>query len=345
IEDRKPSVRIIAPERVSEQVSPRARVRIAVEVEDDYGIRGGVLEGRYFAPGSDAPVPQSLPLEGLVAAGVLSPRDALREGTSEFWLDVASLSTGSALPPEPGGRFEFFALAEDFGITDQKHPDGRTMGNIGESQVRLLEIVDERTLERLLIDRLMLVRDQLRQILSRQRALRMNLGEIEDAARLAQGIDPDEGAKLSRQRQDQERISGALARQADEIGHILARMRENVVGDERHQNKFGRIGSNLRSLADVESPRIAEAIESIRRDALDGGAEATLISGVTRRQRQLERDLEALIRELEDHGSIDSVIQTLRSAMDRLEMINQAARRQVEGGSEEPEPSREETTP
>src|SRR5690606_33738067 len=61
MEDRKPSVRIIAPERVSEQVSPRARVRIAVEVEDDYGIRGGVLEGRYFAPGSDAPVPQSLP--------------------------------------------------------------------------------------------------------------------------------------------------------------------------------------------------------------------------------------------------------------------------------------------
>src|SRR5690606_26298443 len=181
-EDRKPSVRIIAPGRGSEQVSPRARVRIAVEVEDDYGIRGGVLEGRYFAPGSDAPVPQSLPLEGLVAAGVLSPRDALREGTSEFWLDVASLSTGSALPPEPGGRFAFFALAEDFGITDQKHPDGRTMGNIGESQVRLLEIVDERTLERLLIDRLMLVRDQLRQILSRQRALRMNLGEIEDAA-------------------------------------------------------------------------------------------------------------------------------------------------------------------
>ncbi|MCZ6794675.1 MAG: hypothetical protein O7J95_13790 [Planctomycetota bacterium] len=314
IPDRKPDVRIVEPERMTEEVSPEAKVAIRVVLEDDYGIRRAVLEGRYYAPDQDVPVEQSFAL----AIEAADPSQALAEPPPvEFSLDIPQLKTESEKKPEIGARFEFWVLAEDFGETGKTGEDGQPVGNVGSSQVYRLHIVGPEHLQRLLTDQLMIVRDQLSQLLARQQAVRKNLESFEDRVLLAGRIAKHDAIELSRHRRDQGKIGEGLERQAKEVERVLAKMNSNAVGDERWKKWVSDIRDDIDQLARRQSSEVEEKIETLRREAQESPQQAGQVTPIIGGQRRLERALRTLVMRLEEFGDKRALLELLREALKR----------------------------
>jgi len=328
IEDRKPIVRILEPARMTEDVTPQADVPIAVHVEDDFGVRRAVIEGTYFAPGSDTPVRMSIPLPELDAA---TPREAQGKPPEvRYVLGIPDIATGGA-PPAPGARFEFFALAEDFGVTGHRLPEAtgggeREVGHIGESQVHLLEIVDPEELEQTLVDQTMVIRDIVRQLQVRQETVRRELESFQDRATIQGKISADEGQKLSRHRQDQGRIGDGVQRQVDEIEQLLTKMAENKVGDDDWKEWLGGVQDQLRDLAENRSPQVVSDLDAVRRDAGQSPQDPTRLAPIGSRQLRIEQELDAIVSTLTHYGDINAVIQQLRDLRAKQQAIRDATR-------------------
>ena len=332
IDDRKPRVRITEPTKTVEQVTPLAKVAIHVRCEDDYGIRRAVLEGRFFPPGTDENIRQSRALLDPPEPGA-TPR---RQETVELSLDIATIETHDGRPPEPGSRFEFYALAEDFGISEQSDADGRPIGQIGESQVHLFEIVDASTLESGLTTLLMVVRDELKQDLSRQRAARKNLESFRESALLKESIGPEEAAELSRHRQDQSKISDNLARQVGEVDRVLEKMAANQVGEGRMQRWVAGVRDEIRELAEEASPEIANKLGTLRDAARESPQDATDVNEIIADEREMERNLHAVVMRLETYGDKSHFLQLLRTVRDRQRELRDDTRLLIETESDPP---------
>lgn len=329
VPDRKPDVRIVEPDRITEEVSPRARVKVVVSLRDDHGIRRAAIEGAYFGLAEGERVPQSF---ALAEAGADRPSEARSEQTVEHVIDVSLLATGGASPPVPGARFEFWALAEDFGRGEG------TSGQIGESQVYLLEIVDEEQLERLLTDQLMVVRDQLRQIEARQRAVRESLEEVGERVALAGSIGRQEAPELSRHRRDQGRVAESLTRQTAEFDRILARMEANAIGDERWRTWVAGIREDLERSALRPAASVESAIDELRREALETAQEPGRIRTIAARQRRVERELRSLVMRLDEFGDRSALLQLLKDARRRQDEIREKTRGLLDGRSDQESP-------
>ncbi len=341
IPDRKPQVQIVEPKRSTEQVSPEAKVKVRVSIKDDYGIRSASLEGGYFRPGKDTRISQSIDLTSVAAATPAEARSqasAQREDV-EIVIDVTQLQTQEGERPSPGARFEFFALAEDFGETGQfvtdESGEERPRGNIGESRVHVLEIVDKAQLERSLTDQLLVVRDQLRQILGRQEAVRRNLETFQDQALLQGAISKEEARKLSRHRRDQMKIGEGLDRQAGEVTRILEKMESNSVGNEEWKRWVSDVGRNIEDIAQRQVPAVETEIDQLRRAANESSVDPASVTTIIGLQRQVERDLMSLVLRLEEFGDKSALLQLLRDVKKRQEEVRDRTREVVGGNSAE----------
>jgi hypothetical protein len=327
IPDRKPQVRMLEPTRATEEVSADAKVIVRAHLSDDHGLRRGVLEGKYFAPGSDVRVPQAIALPGV---GAEDPAGARKEHEVELVLDIGALATGTEDKPAPGARFEFYLLAEDFGITGQTHEDGSPQGNIGQSSVHLLQIVEKEQLERRFTDQLMIVRDQLRQLLARQEAVRKDLERFQGDMVLRGHIPPEEAHKLSRHRQDQTKVSEGLERQAEEMERILARLDANAVGDEAWKRWIREIQGEVARLAKEKSKGIEQAVDALRRDAQAAPADPSRLGPITARQREVERGVRTVVMRLSEFGDMSAIIQLLRDLRRRQAELRDQTRDQLD---------------
>lgn len=327
IPDRKPQVRIVEPQRITEDVSVDALVPVKVVLNDDYGIRNGVLQGVYFPPMSDNGVPQSISIPGVLAA---TPREAKAEHEAELILKVAELETAAGTSPESGGRFEFFATGEDFGATGRTRDDGSPVGNIGESQVHRLQIVDKAQLERSLTDEIMIVRDQLRELLNRQMAVRKDLESFQREALLAGSIETKDAHKLSPHQHEQRRITEGLQRQVRELERVLAKMEANAVGDKEWKSWIKGIADEIADVADRKSTAVEKSLQDLRRDARTSPQENKRLLPILTSQRQIERDLRALVIKLSDFGERSALIQLLRDLRQRQAELRDQTRDEAE---------------
>jgi hypothetical protein len=339
--DRKPLVKIVEPESITEKVSADATVRVRVEASDDFGPRKGVLEGVYFPPQTDKEhgvsqsfdLPRLTPGAGEAPGGVTTPADPASKGPGrgkgdvedEILIRIQELKTGGGDPtaapggPAPGARFQFMALVSDFA------------NNIGQSQVHLLEIVDKEDLLRSLTDQLMIVRDQLRETIRRQKSARKDLEEFQKTLSATQGITAGEASKLYRHREDQERVTKSLLREVTELDRILARSASNNVGDEKWKGWVEGVRDDVRDVARRKSPEVEKLIESLRKEALEATREASLIGPLTAAQREVEREVEGLVLRLSEFGDLNALIQLLREVRRRQADLREETRTQVKG--------------
>ena len=341
--DRKPQVKILEPERLTEEVSPDASVRIRVAANDDYGIQKGSVEGALFAPGSETALPKSVNLARFSAdtAGKTSTGNAggaedgdpgaEKDGSKgdiedEVVLLISSLTSAQGIAPGAGSRFQYYALAADFA------------GNVGESQVHFLQVVDKEDLQRILSDQLMVVRDQLREILRRQRSARLDLEELQEKLGLRDKISADEGQKLFRHEQDQERITQALEREASELNHILLRTAANKLGDDQWKNWVTGVRDDVGELSRQKSPEVSKTLEELRKASAKSPQDSSRLAVAANLQKVLEREIEAIVLRLSEFGDMNALIQMLRDIRSRQEKIRDKTRSRVQGSSvEEPQ--------
>ena len=322
IRDNKPVVSILEPNRLTEEVTPEAEIPIRIEIRDDYAVHSATLEGTYYAPGSDVPVRMSISLDGV---GGETPRLARQSPTEvELLLRVSDIRTGSEQPPVPESRFEFFALAEDFGGDAFASEGG--VGNIGESQVHLLSIVDRDYLEQTLVDQLSVVQDMVVQLQAKQQSVRQDLEEFQDRSTLAGEISREEGRKLARYRQDQEKVGEGIDRQVADIDRLLAKMESNKVGDDEWKSWLSRVQTKLRDVGKRQSPDVAAQIDQLRRDTQAEPQDPDRVSPTLAAQGKIEQDLNTVAIELSHFGDLSGVIQQLRELRLQQQRIRDSTR-------------------
>lgn len=344
IRDQKPRVKILEPRRLTERVSPDATVIVRVTASDDYGLNKGVLEGLYFPPAREAfrneeetsGVSQSRPFPRLGTGSQPVPRPAddggrvIRDGgqtiEDSLTLDIVNLETGGTGPPRVGGRFQFYALAMDFA------------DRVGESEIHSLEVVDKEELLRILTDRLMIVRDQLRDALRRQKSARKDLEAFQASVALKEKLSATEGSKLFRHRQAQGRVTQALERQTGALDNILSSTARNKLGEEKWKQWVTGIRDDVLALAQRKSPSVEEAVEELQKGTASEPRDVTSLSVVTSQQRDIEREIDAIVMRLTEFGDKNAVIQMLRQVRRRqVDLREETRTRATNSAPEEPQ--------
>lgn len=310
IPDRAPEVKVVLPERLTEEVTPEAKVDILVIGTDDYGVEKGSVEGNYFAPGTDQGTAHSLPLEVSIPATGPAPEDgsgdvrspsfrlraAPRSCRGRAAVDVASLASGVA----PAARFQFYVQLSDFG------------GNVGESEVYYLRVVDKEELAQILNNRLMVVRDRLVELRRQQESARKDVETFQEDVSLKGQLSSKESHRLFRFERDQERIRNGLHEESGATSRILQRAVNNNVGDERWRDWVQGIESDLSKLAQEKAVAIETALREIKGAADRAPQDARELQRVLSRQIDLEDDIEMLVLRLSEYGDINALIQRLR---------------------------------
>ena len=337
IPDRKPVVRIVEPARLTEDVSPNAEIPIQAWVKDDYAVKKVDLGGNYYAAGEAEPERSRVALLDMEADG---PTGAKGEPDLDpYILKLAELGSGDGRAPSPGARFEYFVLAEDFGRTGNKTADGRPIGNIGESQIYLLQVVDPDVLEDQYAREVMSFRDMTDRLRGRQESVRKDLEESQEKFLLGGKLDKDAAARLSRHRQDQVRVSEGLTGLAGNIGEMLGKMKMNKVGEEKWKDWLQGLREELDDIVEHKSDRIAEQLDELRSRAQESEQDPAALARSVAAQLEVERDLDSIVVRMSEFGDLRGLIQLMREIKRRQEGLREDTRSQTEkdgdGGKEE----------
>lgn len=326
--DQKPLVKVLDPERLTEEVTAVARLPVKVSASDDYRVVSARISGLYFAPAADRGVEQSRPLgrwgapSATEGAAQTPPAPGVAPGAvaeDEILLPIESLVTGTGGPPVAGGRFQFWAEASD------------SAAQVGLSQEHTFQIVEKDDLLRVLTDQLMIVRDQLRDAVRKEKSARKDLEELQGQIALLDKLPEKDATKLFRHRQDQHRITQALEREVEELNRILVRTARNAVGDEAWRGWVSGVHDDVSLAARKGSPAIEQTIELLQREAPVNPVTAGRLGGVATAQRDLERDLENIVLRLSEFGDKNAQLQRLREIRRRLDDLRSETRVHVEG--------------
>lgn len=316
VPDRKPAVRITKPTRSSEEVSPEAIVPMEFSIRDDYGVKSATLETVVMGSGGEPEKPQSIPLEledrppeGKVEGGPTRAREYRPSLTIDLQ-KVAGITAGS--------RFQYYVRAEDFG------------GNSGESERYVLHVLSKQDIDRLLKDRLMVLRDQLREIGRQQESARKDLQTFQREQKSP--LDASTAAKLSRFRQDQERVTSSLGRTVKEFDQLLAKMEANKVGEEKEKAWLSGLRGDVEALATQSSTQVEKMIDELKSEAAKAPQSLEQVSPIVEKEQKLERDIQTMVMRLSEFGDLNAVIIQLREIQVRQEEIRKRTRERLQGG-------------
>jgi len=328
IPDQKPVVRIQEPKSSSEEVTPEATVAMEFLMRDDFGLRTASLEGTIKPSGGGDPVLRSFPLElGPPVTAAQAGRDGGKAGPDRpEHRPRFSLELGKVPGLAPGARLEYRAQAVDVG------------GNAGQSETYTLHILTKQDITRILNDRLMLVRDQLRDVGRQEESARKDLQafqrEVESSA--IPRLDAASAGRLGRSRQDQERVTAGLKRAAEELDKILSRMEANRVGDAKEREWIEGLRREVGNLSGDSSPKAEKMIEDLRDGVRQAPREPSSIEPIADAQRKIERELQMLDFRLTEFGDVNAVIQQLRSLQQRQTDLRDRIRGRARGSSGAP---------
>jgi len=250
------------------------------------------------------------PLSLSLGEAAADPRTAKREDRPTITLDLAKVP-GIV----PGAKLHYFAQADDFG------------GHVGQSAGYDLLILTKEDMKRILNDRLMLLRDQLREIARDEESARKDLQGLQDElSRGGKSLDAAAATRLVRNRQDQERITSRLTRMGKEFEALLQKMESNRVGEAKEKEWIAGLGAEVGNFAGARSPEISKAIEAVRQSALEAPQPPDRLLPITDAERKLERDILLLASRLSEFGDVNWVIQQLQDLKRRQEEIRDRTR-------------------
>lgn len=327
IPDRKPVVRIVEPDRLTEDVSPNAEIPILVWVKDDYAVRNIVLAGNYYSVGDSEPERSKVSLlEEENGPGAAQAEPELEP----YVLKIAQLGSGEGDAPSPGARFDYHVFAEDFGSTGVKTSQGRPLGNIGESQLYRLQVVDPDVLEDQYAREVMSFRDMTDRLRGRQESVRKDLEESQEKFLLAGKLGKEAAPGLSRHRQDQVRVSEGLTELAGNIGQLLGKMKMNKVGEEKWKDWLQGLREEIDVIAEHKSGMIASQLDKLRAQAQDADQDPAVLARTVAAQLEVERDLDAIVVRMSEFGDLRGLIQLMREIKRRQEGLRENTRSRAE---------------
>ena len=321
IADRPPRVRLVEPVEATQEVSPTAKVPIKALIRDDYGVKNGALRGLVFRDDGTEGKEVEMAFTDEEIVGKSGEGDETSDDdpiTVERVVDVASLEA------RVGWRFQYLVEAADHG------------GNIGESEQYFLLVLSEDQILRRLQNQIMVVKNQVEAMRRQQESARKDLEEFRGKAMLKEALGKSEASKLSRHRQNQQRVTRGITRAGAELSRILERMTDNGVGEEKDKDWLHRVAIDLQHVAADQSKQIEDDIGKLRAEAAAAPQKPERIPPIVDAQRGVERNLQRLARKLTDFGDLNSIIQQLRDIQRRQVEIRDKVREELhrEGGTQ-----------
>ncbi len=314
IQDQAPAVQILEPGQ-NQELSARAILKLAMHLTDDYGIASGEL--LFFLEGtSDAGEPlRRVPLLPLVPGS--------REVMPELELDLTDWGL------QAGTRIEYFARATD------------AVGQIGESRQWLLTILDENELLRLLQDELTMMRERLQDTFELERDTRRGVEELEDHARTAGGTLPEESQpSLRHHRMSQERVNDRLEEGVGRFQELIDRVVENRLNDFQELPWVEELRDRLDALSKEHATPALEQLDELSEASESSEVTTEQLRDAADRLRGTERQLQALIDELEEWGDIQTIIRKLedlhRSEVELENSLRERIRESLGEGATDP---------
>lgn len=335
IPDRTPVVRIVEPARLTEDVSPNAEIPILASVKDDYAVKKVHLQGSYFAAGERKPERNKVALLDATDSGAAGAEAEPK--LEPYILNVAGLGAADGGPPSAGARFEFFVLAEDFAETGRRvgtEEVAETVGNIGESQAYLLQVVDPEYLEDQYAREVLGLRDLADRLRGRQESVRKDLEQLQEQFLLGRKMGKDSAGRLSRHRQDQVRVSEGLMDLSGNLGRLLAKMKINKVGEQKWKDWLRGLEKELEDISTRKSDRIAADLDELRSLAQQSDQDPSSLARIVSSQFEVERDLDSIVVRMSEFGDLRGLIQLMREIKRRQEGLRDNTRNLL-GGSEE----------
>ncbi|WP_413431250.1 polyketide synthase [Crateriforma spongiae] len=273
IRDQPPEVSLKLP-GIGSAVTPIARLPIAVQATDDYGIDQSTVDLVVSSPEASG-----TPNEPLSVFRPTPDRDGRSEGAIDL-RDLADQGTIETL--QPGGSISVYAEA-----TDAYDLDGR---HVSQSEMFRLQIVTPEDLLALLERRELGLRARLEQTIDETQTLRDGLARLEMPGEPVSGTseDSDEQASPDRQRQilrlriqqaalqaskSSEELNGIVAA----LGDLLEEMVNNRVDSVDRRERIGQsVRDPLRSVVDNEMQRLSARIAELMlaAEAKDDAADA-----------------------------------------------------------------------
>lgn len=291
VADRAPQVRIVEPFKANEEVSPQATVSIRARARDEYGMRSGRIKGLLSVEGAGDKAIE-FPLAELASEG-----DAEKE--AGVVLEIAALGAPA------GSRLQYQAEASDFG------------GNVGESDPYTIQVVSPSEVLRLLFSELLVIKSQIDALERQQESARKDLAAFTQELLLAGKLDAASSGKLTRHRQNQQRVTRGISKAASEMDRILRKMETNQVGNDKDKDWLSRVRDELGDLGDDRSKAIEETIAKLRDQAATAPQEPTELSPLVDKQRQVETELHSLSLRLSEFGDLNAVLQQWRDILRR----------------------------
>jgi len=345
VPDRAPAVTIVEPRAVIE-VTPNATVDLVIQVEDDFGVARLDLIGerdstRPAATGELRTViptqPEGVPLttaspadEPMFSTSLTDRLKAVKRvqedetarGVAEYSWNLAPLAL------LPGDLIVYHAVAAD------TFP-GELSEHTGSSAPMRMRIISDLEFDGRVRDELAILEERMRQLALDETEL------LDGTSSIVQG--DGETAELTQEQQerlgDLSMRQGRMIRRADFLAErfsdLVARMEQNLAGDEDGRRRIADVGTVLRELTTGPMTRATGALTdaSRRASSTDGPPTAqpdqatsaetqqALVRDARREQEIVIAALQRLLRSMSQWGNFQWLVSNARDLLDRQEAL------------------------
>ncbi len=307
VPDRRPVVTIPTPGR-TKLITPLAKIPLVIEARDDYGIADVVLRLSVQKDGEEERgTQQTVQLQG-VTVGARSLR-------LTHSLDAADQRL------QPGDRLFYQAVAFDHNLDESKR--------FKESRQYEIRVVRPDDLERMLQDRLAVIKERLQAAARDQVAARKGTDEFVQSLGPKETLVENDKRTLQRLDYDQRRVTTRLVDVKKELDDVLNERELNRLTEEAPLELLKELKEGVRDLADRASPLVSRELEDSRAaSALDARTRARLVR-VPDLQAEIHSAIEALIARIDKWGDFTEVLQEIRDVLQGEEKIIEGTRKAV----------------
>jgi len=294
--DQVPRIRITAPPS-KEECTRNARVAITGEITDDWSVEKSELKYRVrFDPEKEQNPGKEQSLE------VPLDEKGKRVGVDYlFELSKIRLKEGSTVL--------WNLEAEDLA------------GGKGHSTEHVLVIVRPEDLNKILFDRLNMVREDIRSLKELQsRSCKRTRDLIRKTQDMAT-MDSGSAGGLGQVRSDERILSNRLTRAADRLYRIQERMVRNSVGDLKDRRWIKSLGDEVRNLVEERVEPLVVKTKSLIEKVGSGNASPATLPGILVQQNEIEEQLQDLEDRMAQFGDVNLIIRRLKDIISNEEEV------------------------
>jgi len=314
--DSPPRVKIVKP-GINREMTANGTLPLEIEVSDDYGVKSACLKF-YKMKESEQPTGQEQTLEF---------KDVKFEGQKE--VKISYPFELEPLAAKVGDNIIYYVQATDYNTLSEEP---------GQSQKFKISIVTSEELQGAFRERILRIKEQLKRALNVQELTREDTNSVSEKVFRSKTYDKDAREALLKAELDQRSVTRDLGISTKDFEDVLEGIMANKLGKEFDYENLSTQKERLKTLAEKESPEIAQGINDLRKKTPEEGGLEPLFDSIYKKQATVIDTLRDIIKELDKWSTIHEIINDVRIVKDRQVKIKEGTEDAAKGTGKNPPP-------